>query len=105
MAIIRWTTATFIFEFQTIQVSDITDAYFVVKQWDNTVIEKDLTSATVDTEENKLTWTLTQAEAGLLAKEKRYAAMCDWLTSSGTRGRSKVLEGSIENSGVDEVIS
>lgn len=105
MAIIRWTTATFIFEFQTIQVSDITDAYLVIKQWDNVVIEKDLTSATVDTEENKLTWTLTQAEAGLLSTGKRYAAMCDWLTSSGTRGRSKVLEGSIENSGVDEVIS
>jgi hypothetical protein len=105
MAIIRWTTATFIFEFQTIQVSDITDAYFVVKQWDNTVIEKDLTSATVDTTENKLSWTLTQAEAGLLTTGKRYSAMCDWLTSSGTRGRSKVLEGSVENSGVNEVIS
>lgn len=105
MAIIRWTTATFIFEFKTIQVSDITDAYFVAKQWDNTVIEKDLTSATVDTDANTLSWTLTQAEAGLLTTGKRYSAMCDWLTSSGTRGRSKVLEGSVENSGVDEVIS
>ena len=105
MAIIRWTTATFIFEFQTIQVSDITDAYFVAKQWDNTVIEKDLTSATVDTDANTLSWTLTQAEAGLLTTGKRYSVMCDWLTSSGTRGRSKVLEGSVENSGVDEVIS
>ena len=105
MAVIRYTTPTFIFEFQTIQVSDITDAYFVVKQWDNTVIEKDLTSATVDTDANTLSWTLTQAEAGLLTTGKRYSAMCDWLTSSGTRGRSKVLEGSVENSGVNEVIS
>lgn len=105
MAIIRWTTPTFIFEFQTVQVSDITDAYFVVKQWDNAVITKDMTSATVDTTNNRLTWTLTQAEAGLLSTGKRYAAMCDWLTSSGTRGRSKVLEGSIENSGKNEVIS
>ena len=105
MAIIRWTTATFVFEFKTIQVSDITDAYFVAKQWDNAVIEKDLTSATVDTDANTLSWTLTQAEAGLLTTGKRYSAMCDWLTSSGTRGRSKVLEGSVENSGVNEVIS
>lgn len=105
MAVIRYTTPTFIFEFQTIQVADITDAYFVVKQWDNVVIEKDLTSATVDTTHNKLTWTLTQTEAGLLSTGKRYAAMCDWLTDSGTRGRSKVQEGSIENSGKSEVIS
>lgn len=105
MAVIRYTTPTFIFEFQTIQVSDITDAYFVVKQWDNAVITKDLTSATVDTTNNRLSWTLTQAEAGLLSTGKRYAAMCDWLTSGGTRGRSKVLEGSIENSGKNEVIS
>lgn len=105
MAIIRWTTPTFIFKFNTIEVSEIDEAYLVVKQWDNTVIEKDLTNATIDTANNTLSWTLSQAEAGLLSTGKRYAAMCDWLTSSGTRGRSKVLEGSIENSGKNEVIS
>lgn len=105
MAIIRWTTPTFIFSFQTVDVSDIDEAYLVVKQWDTAVIEKDLTSATVDTDENTLSWTLTQAEAGLLTTGKRYAAMCDWLTSDGTRGRSKVDEGSIENAGKNEVIT
>ena len=105
MAIIRWTTPTIDFTFKTIQVSDIDEAYLVVKQWDNTVIEKDITSATVDTDANTLSWTLTQAEAGLLTTGKRSSVMCDWVTSGGTRGRSKVLDSSVENSGKNEVIS
>lgn len=105
MAVVRFTTPTFKFTFKKVDVSDIVEADLVVKQWDNTIVEKDFSSATVDTNENALLWTLTQAEAGLLLTGKRYAAMCDWLTSDGTRGRSKVDEGSIENAGKNEVIT
>lgn len=105
MAIVRWTTPTFKFTFKTVDVSDIVEADLVIKQWDNVVIEKDFSSAIVDTDEGALLWTLTQTEAGLLSTGKRYSAMCDWLTASGTRGRSKVQEGSIENAGKNEVIS
>ena len=76
MAVVRFTTPTFKFTFKKVDVSDIVEADLVVKQWDNTIVEKDFSSATVDTDENAL-----------------------------TRGRSKVDEGSIENAGKNEVIS
>lgn len=66
MAVVRFTTPTFKFTFKKVDVSDIVEADLVVKQWENTIVEKDFSSATVDTDENALLWTLTQAEAGLL---------------------------------------
>ena len=105
MAIVRGTTPTIIFTFQTIDVSDIDTAYLVVKQWDTAKITKDITSATVDSDAGTLSWTLTQTESLALETAKRCSIMCDWLTSSGTRGRSVEKTESVENPGKNEVIS
>lgn len=106
MAIIRWTTPTFEFPFdEDIDVSDIDTAYLVIKQWGNNIVEKDITSATVDTSTNTVSWTLTQAETGLVVTAKKCDVMMDWLLDDGTRGRSEVVTYSVEDSGKNEVIS
>lgn len=105
MAIVRGTTPTFIITFQTIDVADIDTAYLVLKQWDATKISKDITSATVDSEAGTLSWTLTQTESLTLETSKKCSIMCDWLTDSGTRGRSVEKIESVENPGKNEVIS
>lgn len=105
MAIVRGTTPTIIFTFETVDVSDIDTAYLVVKQWDTAKITKDITSATVDSDAGTLSWTLTQTESLTLETAKKCSIMCDWLTSSGTRGRSVEKTESVENPGKNEVIS
>lgn len=106
MAIIRWTTPTFEFPFdEDIDVSDIDSAYLVLKQWGNTIVSKDISEADIDTDANTVSWTLTQAETGLITNGKTCEAMCDWVLSDGTRGRSDVASYRVENSGINEVIS
>lgn len=104
-SVIRWTTPTFIFTFESVDVSDITKANFVLKQWENVKITKALSAATVDSEAKTLSWTLTQAEAGVFSTGAKVSAMCDWVTSNGVRGRSKVWTGLVENAGTNEVIT
>ena len=105
-SVIRWTTPTFEFPFdEDIDVSDIDSAYLVLKQWRNTIVSKDITEANIDTDANTISWTLTQAETGLIANGKKCEVMCDWLLSDGTRGRSGVAPYSVEDSGINEVIS
>lgn len=106
MAIIRWTTPTFEFSFgEDIDVSDIDTAYLVLKQWGNTIVSKDITEADIDTDANSISWTLTQAETGLVVTAKKCDVMMDWLLDDGTRGRSDVASYSVEDSGINEVIS
>ena len=106
MAIIRWTTPTFEFPFdEDISVSDIDSAYLVLKQWGNTIVSKDISEADIDSDANTVSWTLTQAETGLVVTAKKCDVMCDWVLSDGTRGRSDVASYSVEDSGINEVIS
>lgn len=106
MALIRWTTPTIAFQFdEDMDLSELDEAYLVIKQWASAVITKDVTSATVDTTNNIVEWTLTQAEAGSLDRSKKCDIMMDWLLNDGTRGRSDVLSTSVEDSGKNEVIS
>lgn len=106
MAIIRWTTPTFEFPFdEGIPVSDITSAVLVLKQWGNTIVSKDITSAEIDSVSNTVSWKLTQAETGLVVNAKKVEVMCDWLLDDGTRGRSDVVSYNVEDSGVNEVLS
>lgn len=82
MKIIRGTTPTIKYEFNDIEVTDITSAYLTIKADED--IEKDLTTATVG--DNYLSWTLTQAET--LAFGDKISCMINWLLSDGTRGAS-----------------
>ena len=113
MAIIRYTTPTIRFDFREIDVNDIVVAFLVVQQGGRTVIERDLTTATIvhtavrdgTTGDNYISWTLTQEETKSLAKGSTDARVyCDWKLASGVRGRSKIGNEKVEDTGKQEVI-
>lgn len=103
-SIIRGTTPTIIFKFDQINASDITKAYLFVKQDVKTKIERDLSTATINAEDNQLEWTITQEESLSLTIGAATYIGCDWLLNNETRGRSKVLRCEVEPSGKNEVI-
>ena len=80
--IIRGTTPTIKFKFDTIKVSDITAAYLTIKAGDT--IEKDLAAAEIGSD--YIAWKLTQAET--LNFGDTIYAMINWKLSDGTRGAS-----------------
>ena len=103
MNIISATTPTITFNFSEVDPAEISVAYLIIKIGGTTVIEKDLLSATVD--ETSISWTLTQEETLLLKPAGIVCRICcDWKTNNGTRGRSKVGEYKIEESGKQCVI-
>ena len=101
--IIRYTTPTVIFSYSDITVSSITKAYLTIKQRNNEIITKDITTATVGS--SSLSWTLSQAETALLTAGVPAQICCDWLLNDGTRGRSDIKTEQVENTGKAEVIS
>ena len=100
-SIIRGTTPTIKYTFETVNTSDIAVAYLTVKQGNAIKIEKDLSAGTVGTK--YIAWTLTQAETLALACNMVYM-MCNWRKNDGTRGASKVLGVMITDNQKDEVI-
>ena len=106
MAIIRYTTPTVRFTFSEIDITDVTLAYLVIKQNGKSVVERDITSATVtNTQSDKsIMWTLTQQETAKLSKGNDARIYCDWKLAGGTRGRSHVKSETVEDSGKSEVI-
>lgn len=81
-SIIRGTTPTIKYTFNTIKVEDITAAYLSVKG--ATTLEKSLDVATVG--EDYIAWTLSQAET--LELGDSISVMVNWLLEDGTRGAS-----------------
>lgn len=100
--IIRGTTPTIKFVFNTISVQSITTAYFLIKSGSKIIIEKDLSTATV--ENNNLSWKLTQEESLMLSAGGSVVLMCDWKLADGTRGRSKIETCKVAPAGKGEVI-
>lgn len=85
-AIIRGTTPTIKYTFNDIEVSDITAAYLTVKMSKQTLLEKDITAATID--EGFIAWTFTQAETISMTADHIHMQL-NWKLSDGTRGASK----------------
>lgn len=115
MEIIRGTTPLIQFTFSTVEIANITDAYLVISQRNSTIIEKDLSDATVTTEtvmvdnvpttvDKSLDFKLAQADTLKLQKNITGECVLDWKTSDGTRGRSVKMTFSVDDSGKDEVI-
>lgn len=100
MKIIRGTTPTFQFTFNTIDISDISVAYLSIKQSTGYLIEK--TNPTI--EDNKLCWTLTQEETLSLNPDRDCELVCDWKMNDGTRGRSEIVRFDVEDTIKNEVI-
>lgn len=99
--VIRATTPTVTYKFNVIDVADIVTAYLTIKQNGSTIIEKDLSDATVG--EDTLSWTFTQQETLQMAQGK-ISCMLNWLTEDGTRGASDKSVIIIDSNYKDEVI-
>ena len=108
MTITVGTTPTIIFNnFQTVRVGEITDAVLTIKQGGMysraVLIKRDLSTAEVSATE--IAWTLTQEETlGLDPKAQAQVCM-NFLTASGLRGTSKVVNCYIEDNPLKEVMS
>lgn len=100
-SVIRATTPTVTYKFNVIDVADIVTAYLTIKQSGSTVIEKDLSDATVG--EDSLAWEFTQEET-LLMRQGKISFMLNWKTVDGTRGASEKSVVVIEDNYKDEVI-
>lgn len=86
-SIIRGTTPTLKYVFNTVNVSDITVAYLTIKIDNDPThnIEKTLSDAEVG--QDYILWSLTQAET--LTFKNDISVMINWKLADGTRGASK----------------
>lgn len=87
-AIIRMTTPTLQYSFSAVSVSDLTDAVLSIGMGGAVVIEKDLSEAVVDTENNRLSWRLSQEDTQTLTGSS-VSIQCNWLTAAGLRGATE----------------
>ena len=85
------TTPTVTIKFKKINVStDLDQMIMNVKQCRTPVIERDLTTATIDTEENSVSWVLTQEETFKLRLDMEATFGADWFLRDGTVGTTKI---------------
>ena len=99
--IIRYTTPTITYRFKVVRPEDISVAYLTIKQGEQTLIEKDLSSATIGTD--TLSWTLTQTETMLMGTSA-VQVMLNWKTAFGLRGASRKTQILMDTNYKDEVI-
>lgn len=108
MTIVIGTTPTIIFtNFQIVRVGEIKEAVLTIKQGGMysraVLIKRDLSTAEVSATE--IAWTLTQEET-LDLDPKAQAQVCmNFLTETGLRGTSKVVNCYIEDNPLKEVMS
>lgn len=100
--IIKGTTPTIRYTFNTINTEDIAVAFLSIKQNDKTIIEKDLSTATVD--EGTIFWKLTQEETLKLRRKVFATIYLDYLLGDGTRAAGKTRKEMIGPTGKEEVI-
>ena len=98
--IINGTTPTIRYCFKRVDVADIATAYLTIKSSDGTVLEKDLSTATIG--DNTLSWKLSQEETLSLTSTARI--MLNWVLGDGTRGASEKTTVLMDENDKDEVI-
>lgn len=98
--IISCTTPTIKYNFKVVDPAHITEAYLTITEGGETIIERDLTTATIG--EHSLAWTLTQAET--FEFDKSVVVQLNWLTDSGVRGASEKVRIVISENLKNEVI-
>lgn len=99
--IIRGTTPTIQYTFNSVTVANITHAYLTIKQGGVLLAQRDLTTATVGAK--TISWTLTQAET-LAPHNGQVSIMINWLLPDGTRGASAKTMVIIDGNHIEEVI-
>lgn len=100
MNVIKGTTPTIEYTFNTVQVSNIVVAILTFKKGDCVVVTKHLEDATAG--EKTLSWTLTQEESLSLEGDAR--AMLNWRLADGTRGATPETLLTFTKNHVNEVI-
>ena len=100
-AIIRGTTPTIKYTFNTVDVSDIRAAYLNIKKGSVDVLEKDISTALSG--DNYLSWTFTQEET-LAPPLGEISARVNWRKADGTRGASKKIVITVEQNSQEVVI-
>lgn len=105
MVIWRGTTPTIQVVFSTVDPATITNAKLTFYTDQATIVEKDLSSAQIG--ETSISWTLSQAETLSIEAPARRSlnVICNWLTSSGTRGVSVEDTVKFKKNPVDEVMT
>ena len=83
--IIRGTTPSITYAFDTIAVADIAEAYITIDYAGETIIEKDMSDSY--TGDNALVWMFTQAET-LAFPIGNATVQVNWKLNSGERGAS-----------------
>lgn len=102
--VVKGTTPTFKYKANTVDVANVAVAYLTIKQWDTQKIQKDITSASVDTVAQTIAWKLTQTEALTLDPAQTATAYCDVRLTDGTRFAAPEICFKIGKTGKPEVI-
>ena len=99
--IVKGTTPTLQFTFDSIDPTTITTAILTIKCRNTIVLRKELSEATVTS--NAISWVLTQAET--LGINGLTEVVANWLTTGGVRGVSKRTDVRFTSNPIEEVIS
>lgn len=90
-ALIRGTTPTITFTFNTVSVSAMAVAYMTLNQGTE-LSNYDLSNATVDSENNTLSWKLTQEDTLALTQNKTVEIQCRYRLNDNSAGASKIYK-------------
>lgn len=88
----RGTTPTIRYSFSKVSVSDIIECYLTIMQNGELLFEKDLSSAVVDSEEEVISWKLTQEETLMFDTNGRLQMQIRYKLTGGEAYASKVVE-------------
>lgn len=98
--IIRGTTPTIQYKFNTVNPANLVAAVLTIKKNGVVAVGRELDTATVT--EHAVAWTLTQAETLVVSGYAK--VMCNWKLADGTRGASKEIEVQFLENHINEVI-
>lgn len=103
MVIARWTTPSITYKPSANAASDIAELVLVISQAGVPIIEKDLSTATI--EDGAFVWDFAQGETSNLVVGKMASVKIDYLTNDGKRYTTKKFEANVVDSAVNEEIS
>lgn len=102
--IVRGTTPTIRYKANTVNVSEVSVAYLDVMQFGTAKIEKDLTSATVDTDNQTIAWKLGQSDTLNLSVGQPAVIHCKVKLDDDTVFEAKDITVTVGKTGKNEVI-
>ena len=102
--IVRGTTPTIKYKANQVDVSDVSEAYLTFLQFGTKKFEKELSSATVDSEDQNISWKLTQVETLSLSEGTDAEIHCKVKLDDGTVFEATQITVTIGKTGKNEAI-